>query len=201
MKKIVIVLIGIMLLPLIVNAAVDENTQITSWEVSTFSNASELCAAEEAKNISSELSNATSGYYLYCVKVACTNGVNVHTIDNPPSSKIKCANGNTNPYVEISNSGAEDTSLREGSACSQSGTYLYATEKMFYNCAKTSNGTSEGADFVSDDDKTADKADNNTTDKSPNTGVEDYIIGLTGAAVAIGISLYFINKKNMFKEI
>lgn len=138
MRKLFIVLL--VLLPIIVFAEVDENTLTTNWEVASESNAFDLCMNEENKNNAGELSSATTGYYLYCVKINCNNSVNVHQIDHPLRSVLHCANGNPNPKTIISSSGASGEELKNGAACITSGIYAYATEKVYYNCSLTAAG-------------------------------------------------------------
>jgi hypothetical protein len=225
--------------PLIVLANVDENTQTTTWEAST-ENAASLCASAENNNTSSELAKATSGYYLYCVKVSCDKGVNVHKVDNPLSKSLTCANGNTNPYIKVSSSGASGVELKAGASCSENGIYAYATEKVFYNCAKvndeeeseytgsnlsnttttkatttTKKATETTTQKVTNNTNTTKSANetntNNTNEtnkdaseesiKSPETGIEDYILPLTFIGVIFITSLYIINRKNVFKKI
>lgn len=137
MKKILALIIAVMIIPLMVFADVDENTQTTQWEVSTNPDAPTLCSNAESLNNTTALQNGTSGYYIYCIKISCTNGVNVHTIEHPLSGALTCSNGNQNPNAVISSSGAQGEELRSGASCSENGVYAYATEKMYYNCALT----------------------------------------------------------------
>ena len=124
-----------LLVPFSVFAVVDEDTTTTTWEFVQDNASAMWCKAEEANNELSSLTNATSGYYLYCIEVSCENGINVHKISEPISSRLKCANGNNNPSVIVSSSGAMDEQLRSGSSCSFNGAYVYATEKVFYDCS------------------------------------------------------------------
>ena len=224
MKKLIKLTIILLLFPLLVFAEVDKDTQTTAWELESTSNAASLCSAEESKN-TANLSSATSGYYLYCIKISCSSSKVTHDADNPLTGKLTCANGNTNPYIIVSSSGAQDDELKVGATCSSTGTFAYATEKMWYNCAKVNDGTEEGGTFISDNTPTptsttttntnqtpASPSENNTNTNSngntnnnvtssPATGVEDYILGLTIAAIVLISFLYFVNKKNVFKRI
>lgn len=244
MKKILIyIILLIAAVPVMVLAAVDANTQTEAWELETYSNAAALCSAEESKNVAAELSAGTTGYYLYCIKIDCVNGVNQHSSANPLNEKLTCANGNTNPYVSITSSAANGIELREGATCTSTGTYAYATENVLYNCSRVNDGSANGAIYTSntnnntstnngsettatdtpgstntpggtssnlpggEDNNSNEATSNNSsnssnqTTESPDTGVEDYILPLAGAIILIGGLIYFINKKNIFKEI
>ena len=141
MKKVLLSIL-LLIVPIYVfaniSAGVDEDTQTTQWEIETTTNAKNICMAEEDRNISSELSHATNGYYLYCIEISCVNSKNVHTIENPLSNVLSCANGNTDPKTTISSSGASGIELRSGATCSNTGIYAYATEKIYYDCSRTS---------------------------------------------------------------
>ena len=147
MKKRIILLL-LMLIPFSVYAVVDEDTTTTTWEVSQDGASAMWCKGEESNNEYDSLANATSGYYLYCIEISCENGVNVHKIAEPISSRLKCANGNTNPSVIVSSSGAMDSMLKNGGSCSFNGTYAYATEKVFYDCSNDVDKSVEGTTTV-----------------------------------------------------
>ena len=137
------VLLLLLLIPFSVYAVVDEDTTTTTWEVSQDGASAMWCKGEESNNEIDSLANATSGYYLYCIEISCENGVNVHKIAEPISSRLKCANGNTNPSVIVSSSGAMDSMLKNGGSCSFNGTYAYATEKVFYDCSNKVDDSSD----------------------------------------------------------
>lgn len=87
------------------------------------------------------------------------------------------------------------------------GTYVYFTQKTFYNCSQNTGGSdytttttkSSGNDNNNNNSNNTNTPNNN--EKSPNTGVEDYYLALSiSAAVLIG-GLFILNKKNVFKKI
>lgn len=201
MKKLVLILA--MFIPLVVFANVDENTQTTQWEVATTPEASALCRSAETQNNTADLQNGTLGYYLYCIEISCTDNKNVHKIDNPLANVLKCSNGNTNPRVVIDSSGAQDEELKNGAACTSSGVYAYATEKMYYNCTLTSNEESFTPSTTQTPTTTLTPADDETTTTitSPQTGVEDYFLTLGIVTIVLMSALYIIDKKNVFKKI
>lgn len=201
MKKIIFCLI--LLMPLVVFADVDQSTQTTYWQVSE-NGSDSACFEEENKNNTSALANGTSGYYLQCVKVSCSNGKNVHMVDHPLSSALTCANGNTNPYNIISSSGGNGVELEQGKSCDENGLYLYATQSIRYDCSKTYSG----ADYISNSSNNGGDTNNNSNNSNtepsntnpPDTGVEDYI-GIFGISIILFVTVYYvINKKKVFKE-
>lgn len=199
MKKVFTLLfILTLILPLSVQADVGESTMTSTWEISE-ENAKNKCYAEEDKNNNSLLSKASTGWYLYCIEISCTNSLNVHNIKNPLSNKLTCSNGNTNPNVVIdSGSASKNEQLKSGATCDKTGVYIYATEKLYYNCAKTSSGST----FVPETPVTTPPTSNNSGGvTSPETGVEDYYLVLGSSILIISVVLYIINKKNVFKKI
>ena len=192
-----ILFISLLTLPLFVFASIDENTQTSKWEVEAISNAKDLCMAEENKNVPSELSNGTSGYYLYCIEISCLNNLNVHTIEKPLKDVLKCANGNILPKTLISSSGLTDLELKVGASCSNNGIYAYAIEKVYYDCSKNIDDTP----YVPTTLTSTTLIEDVTMVKSPETGVEDYflVLGITTTILMVG--LYIIDKKNIFKKI
>lgn len=146
MKK-YILLFGL-LIPSIVLAEINGDTQVIGAAVVDNSNIRSQCKAAEDGN--SGLTNATSGYYLECVSVKCENNKNTHYVDTSLNSKVVCANGNQNPYRRILRSGVGDVSgvmndsLAKDAACANVtadtyGFYAYGTRIYEYNCAKTMN--------------------------------------------------------------
>ena len=182
----------IFLVPFSVFAIVDENTTTTVWEVMQDDASSMWCKAEEDLNEKSVLANASTGYYLYCINISCVNGVNVHSIENPISSKLRCANGSTNPEIIVSSSGAFSPELKEGNSCSSTGIYAYATEKVFYDCLKKSTNDASpsltGEYYV---DNT------NHTEKSSSNGIfsSKKIIFIVIIIAFLGIIGYLIFRK------
>lgn len=107
----------------------------------------------------------------------------------------------------------------------------YATEVISYKCGKTYNSNNEPVDFVTPEDTPEDtptekddseggnsdegkqssdegkqssdegKTSNNDPAKVTDTGVSDYYIALAGIAAVLGVGLYVLNKKNVFKKI
>lgn len=200
MKKLLISLLLIM--PISVFAKVDQTTTTTIWNLKDEQDAETKCKEAVNQNGGTSISNATAGYYLECIKVSCTNSKNVHTKLN--TYTVSCANGNTKPNAII-DAGAITSEMKAGTSCTETGAYVYFTQKIFYNCSKNSSGsdytpsTPTPTPGTKDDDNigTNDTEDGN----NPETGVEDYYLALTlSAAVLIG-GLFILNKKNVFKKI
>lgn len=200
MKKLLISLLLIM--PIGVFAKVDQNTTTTIWNLKDEQDAETKCKEAVNQNGGTSISNATAGYYLECIKVSCTNSKNVHTKLNTYS--VSCANGNTKPNAII-DAGAITSEMKAGSSCTDSGPYVYFTQKIFYNCAKNTSGDDYKTTTTTTKpaDKDGDGSSDTTKDDgtNPDTGVEDYYLLLgTTAAVLIG-GLFILNKKNVFKKI
>lgn len=202
MKKLLISLLLIM--PIGVFAKVDQNTTTTIWNVKDEADAKSKCTAAANQNGGNSISNATAGYYLECIEVSCTNSKNVHKKLN--TYAVSCANGNSKPNAII-DAGAPASEIKEGASCTDTGAYVYFTQKTFYNCSQNTGGS----DYTTTTTKSSSKDNNNNNsnntntpnnnEESPNTGVEDYYLALSiSAAVLIG-GLFILNKKNVFKKI
>jgi hypothetical protein len=210
MKKIFYLLILLLVGPLMVNAAVTESTPVTTWDISE-ANAKTNCYDAEAQNDSSTFTNATNGYYLYCIEISCTSSKIAYNIQNPfKTSMVSCSNGNTNLYyMPESGSVSKTGQYTEGSACTGSGVIKYATEKIYYNCAK--NNDSSGSDYVPTSNNSTNTSTNTNTGTSNTgtnsgttnvkTGVSDYYLVLGSIIGFVCIVLYIINKKSLFKKI
>ncbi len=227
MKKIILSLISLVLLPIGVNAAVDSNTKTIGSAIADNANIKTLCQSAEDEN--SGYTNSKSGYYLECIAIKCENSKNVHYINNSFSSKVTCENGNTDPKKTIISSGADNNagqtlSLAKDASCapdsnkldSVTGAYAYATRVYSYDCAYKADGSAytsgntSGGDNTSGDNNTTpgnkDDGETTTTTKTdnsnnPKTGVEDYYKILIPSIIVVSGVLYLVNKKNIFKKI
>ena len=188
MKKLLISLLLIM--PIGVFAKVDQNTTTTIWNVKDEADAKSKCTAAANQNGGNSISNATAGYYLECIEVSCTNSKNVHKKLN--TYAVSCANGNSKPNAII-DAGAPASEIKEGASCTDTGAYVYFTQKTFYNCSQNTGGSdytttttkSSGNDNNNNNSNNTNTPNNN--EESPNTGVEDYYLALSiSAAVLIG---------------
>ena len=198
MKKLLISLLLIM--PIGVFAKVDQNTTTTIWNVKDEADAKNKCIEAANQNGGTSLSNATAGYYLECIEVSCTNSKNVHKKLN--TYAVSCANGNTTPNAII-DAGAPASAIKEGTTCTDTGAYVYFTQKTFYNCSQKVGGT-EYTPSTPTNPGNKDEASSETPsnkEESPNTGVEDYYLALTASAVVLIGGLFILNKKNVFKKI
>lgn len=152
MRKIILSLIGLIIIPISVNAAVNGDTKVIGSAIADNANIKKLCQEAEAEN--SGYTNASAGYYIECITIKCENSKNVHYIDNGFSSKVTCANGNTNPRRNIVNSGADSSSgqtlsLAKNESCapdetkldSSTGAYAFATRLYSYDCAYNADGS------------------------------------------------------------
>lgn len=132
MKKLLISLLLIM--PIGVFAKVDQNTTTTIWNVKDEADAKSKCTAATNQNGGTSISNATAGYYLECIEVSCTNNKNVHKKLNTYS--VSCANGNSKPNAII-DAGAPASEIKEGASCTDTGAYVYFTQKHSIIAHKT----------------------------------------------------------------
>ncbi|MDO4377391.1 MAG: hypothetical protein Q4C38_04550 [bacterium] len=198
MKKLLISLLLIM--PISVFAKVDQTTTTTIWNVKDEADAETKCLEAVKQNGGSSISSATAGYYLECIKVSCTNSKNVHQKLN--TYAVGCANGNKNPNAII-DAGAPSNELKAGASCTETGAYVYFTQKTFYNCSQNADNSdytpSNPSNPGNKDDGTSNTPNNN--EESPNTGVEDYYLALTASAAILIGGLFILNKKNVFKKI
>lgn len=203
MKKILLFLI--ISFPIMVYADVNQSTATKPWtnlaDADAILAAKTECYAEEDKNNSTELASASTGWYLYCAEVSCTNNANVIKIANPLSSKIKCTNGNTDPYANVVSGSISSpnpsSELKSGAACAEDGVYAYATELVEYNCSEKSDKTA----YTAPGSEQTPKEETKDAVTSPNTGVKDYYIALGSIVVLLSLVLYIINRKNLFKKI
>ncbi|MDO4341708.1 MAG: hypothetical protein Q4C44_03080 [bacterium] len=202
MKKALLLII--MLFPCFVDAKVDQDTPTTIIYLKDESDAKTKCLDAVKNNDSSVLTKGTAGYYLECVEVSCNSSKNSHKTLNNVS--VSCANGNTKPNAII-NSGALQSDIKEGTTCNESGAYLYYTQKIYFNCSYNQ----DNSEYVPvNNDNNTDKDGNqnnnpgnqtNNSEKSPNTGVEDYYLVLGVGTVVLVTLLFVLNKKNVFKKI
>lgn len=219
MRKIVLSLISLILLPLTVNAAVDGNTKTIGSAIADNANIKSLC--QNAENENSGYTNATAGYYLECITIKCENSKNVHYIDNGFASKVKCENGNTNPKSTVVSSGADASagqtlSLAKDASCapdsakldSATGAYAFATRLYSYDCAYTADGSAYASGSKDDNNTTnpttttpTTSSNGNGNSNNPKTGVEDYYKILIPSIIVVSGALYLVNKKNNFKKI
>lgn len=219
MRKIILSLIGLIIIPISVNAAVNGDTKVIGSAIADNANIKKLCQEAEAEN--SGYTNASAGYYIECITIKCENSKNVHYIDNGFASKVKCENGNTNPKSTVVSSGADASagqtlSLAKDASCtpdsakldSATGAYAFATRLYSYDCAYTADGSAY-ASGSKDDNKTTNPTTTTTTTSSngngnsnnPKTGVEDYYKILIPSIFVVSGALYLVNKKNNFKKI
>lgn len=223
MKNKLLALILLLVFPCVVFATETE-FKSTIWEVEEYNNAKELC--EDAAKKGNE-GNGGNGLntnnnegiqkYVQCVEIKCENSEIKPSTLKPFSDTVTCSNGNSNPFATVSESGVPETEpdLTELAAkCTANGTAVaYATEVISYKCGKTYNSNHEQVDFVTPEDTPTEKDDseggksdegktsNNDPAKVTDTGVSDYYIALAGIAAVLGVGLYVLNKKNVFKKI
>lgn len=205
MKKIICLLFLLILsFPVVVNAAVDDDTPVALYTTRA------ECETMLDQNDDTANAQASSGYYLTCLEVTCeTNSVD-HNDITPFASNVTCANGNPNPFLTITQSAI---TLREGldpgDSCStndQDLNYLadtWATILYQYNCVQDS----DGGTYTSPNNTTNTTANTGTTDangnevKSPATGINTYYLALASIVIILSGTLYIVNKKNLFKKI
>lgn len=216
MKNKLLALILLLVFPCVVFATETE-FKSTIWDVEDYDDAKTLCesAAEEGNRLNTN-NNGEIQKYVQCVEIKCENSKIKHSTLKPFSDTVTCSNGNSNPYATVSDSGVTETEtdLIEGAACTANGTAVaYATEVISYKCGKTYNSNNEQVDFVTPEDTPTEKDDseggksdegktsNNDPAKVTDTGVSDYYIALAGIAAVLGVGLYVLNKKNVFKKI
>ncbi|MDD2409392.1 MAG: hypothetical protein PHD03_01570 [Bacilli bacterium] len=203
MKKFVSILILLILsFPVIVKAAVDENTGVGLY------NTRAECETMLDQNDDLANKQASNGYYLTCLEVTCNTNIVAHNDLAPFASNVTCANGNTNPFLNITQSGITlKQGIDLGDSCStndQDLNYLadtYATVLYQYNCVQDS----DGGIYISPNNTSPINITNTSTNsdkvKSPATGINTYYIALGSIAVILSIGLYIVNKKNLFKKI
>lgn len=213
MKKYLIILVGVFLFPMIVNAAITENTQVIAGEYASDSTIATRCYEDESAN--GDLNAATSGLFLECVAIKCEDSKNVHYIKHPFKDEVTCANGNKDPYKDITDSGITPKSggagllLSTGASClesapkdSSTGAYAFATRIYKYDCSKTSDNKEYKATATNTGtDTNPGSSAGDTSKTNPDTGIEDYYSVLIPTILIVSIGLYVLNKKNIFKKI
>lgn len=219
MRKIILSLIGLIIIPISVNAAVNGDTKVIGSAIADNANIKKLCQEAEAEN--SGYTNASAGYYIECITIKCENSKNVHYIDNGFASKVKCENGNTNPKSTVVSSGADASagqtlSLAKDASCtpdsakldSATGAYAFATRLYSYDCAYKADGSAYTSGSKDDNNTTTPTTTTTTTSSNgngnsnnPKTGVEDYYKILIPSIFVVSGALYLVNKKNNFKKI
>lgn len=204
MKKMILSL-TLLIMPFMVNAAVDATTPTRGGEVASDTNIKADVESDLAKNES--IKNAVKGYYIEGFSIDCKDGKNVLKYMNDRlSTNLVCENGNKNPYIETIADGT--TSFANGSTCTTDGTnYAYATRVIKYDCTMIDKDTEyvkpsepTTASSNKDDDSTTTTKQTGTTENK-DTGVEDYFITLGVIGVSVTAVLYILDKKNAFKKI
>lgn len=197
--------ISLLLVPFMVNAAVDATTPSRGAEVASDANIKTDVENDLAKNES--IKNVVRGFYIEGFSVDCVSGKNKLTyLNDRLSNNLVCANGNKTPYIETIADGT--SSFADGSTCTTDGTnYAYATRVIKYDCLLKDDKSeyvkpSEPATTSSnkDDDTTTSSKPTGTTENK-DTGVEDYFITLGVIGASVTAVLYILDKKNSFKKI
>ena len=199
--------ISLLLVPFMVNAAVDENQPVRGAAVADDDKGATIKTDVEndlAKNES--IKNVVKGYYIEGFSVDCKDGKNeLKYMNDRLSTNLVCENGNKTPYINVIADGT--SSFANGSTCSAGETadYAYATKVLAYDCTLIDKDT----DYVkpteptttttNKDDSTTSKQTGTTENKD--TGVEDYFITLGVIGVSVTVVLYILDKKNSFKKI
>ncbi len=207
MKRVLLLIV--MLFPCFVYAKVDQDTTTTVHYVKDESDAKNKCLDAVKANDSSVTTKGTAGYYLECVEVSCNSNKNSSKKLN--SVSVSCANGNSNPRAIIESSIVK-SEVEDGATCSESGAYLYYTQKIYFNCTynadqseykPSGDNSGNGNGSTDKDGNQVDNSNNqtNNNEKSPNTGVEDYYLALGIGTVVLVTVLFILNKKNVFKKI
>ncbi|MDD4706040.1 MAG: hypothetical protein PHS24_02345 [Bacilli bacterium] len=206
MKKFVSILILLILsFPVVVKAAVDENT-----DVGLYTTRAE-CETALEQNDATANAQASNGFYLTCLEVTCQSSVVNHDDIAPFASNVNCANGNPNPFLNITQSGITlRQGIDSGDSCStndQDLNYLaptWATVLYQYNCVQDSDGLTYISPTTPSTSNTSTSNSTSTTNdevKSPATGIDTYYIALGSIVFILSIGLYIVNKKNLFKKI
>lgn len=120
MKKIIL-FISILLCPIVANA--------TSYNTAVGND----IGYNACLNFQDGLVNAQKdGYFGYCKEARCTTGEWTHKYikGNP----LRCANGNTNYYIQVINDGCDK------GVCTPTATPKYCSEVIYYDCTKTRSG-------------------------------------------------------------
>ena len=196
--------ISLLLVPFMVNAAVDATTPSRGAEVASDANIKTQVVEDLKKNES--INNVVKGYYIEGFSVDCKDGKNeLKYMNDRLTTNLVCENGNKTPYINVIADGT--SSFANGSTCSAGETadYAYATKVLAYDCTLIDKDT----DYVkptepttpttNKDDSTTSKQTGTTENKD--TGVEDYFITLGVIGVSVTAILYVLDKKNSFKKI
>lgn len=196
--------ISLLLVPFMVNAAVDENQPVRGAEAASDVNIKTQVEEDLKKNES--ITNVVKGYYIEGFSVDCKDGKNeLKYMNDRLTTNLVCENGNKTPYINVIADGT--SSFANGSTCSAGETadYAYATKVLAYDCTLIDKDT----DYVkpTDPTTTTTNKDDSTTSKqtgtteNKDTGVEDYFITLGVIGVSVTAVLYILDKKNSFKKI
>lgn len=198
MKKKMLLTILLLMMPFVVYAKVDNNTEVGQHSTQV------ECMQDVAQNDAEANKNATTGYYLTCIKVSCVNSKVAHDDLAPLSANITCQNKNTEPWRVITQSAiTAGVGLDESSDCSTNSEdedYLeesYFTVLYQFNCVRTISG----ATYNLQPDVTTTTTGGAANVDSPPTGVDTYYFVLSMIVVLLSIGLYIVNKKSLFKKI
>ena len=199
MKKLLCLFITLMLIiPTVVFAEkVDLQTPVIVYDEQDES----VCRAQINNNNTSLLQNGTDGFYLTCVKVTCTSGVQKHTYLQKIDDVLRCTNQNTNPNLEILAT-AVDGPLAANATCATNGEVVYGTVKFHYQCGLV--GDTGGAFQPPANQNNQNNQDNQTNNNgttNPQTGINTYYMVLGATVALLSGGLYIVNKKNLFKKI
>lgn len=200
--------ISLLLVPYMVNAAVDANTPSLGAEVASDTNIKTQVEEDLKKNES--IKNVVKGYYIEGFSVDCKDGKNdLKYLNDRLATNLVCENGNKNPYINVIADGT--SSFATGSTCSAEETtnYAYATKVLQYDCTKINENTDyvkpTSSTTTTTTSKNASSGNETTkqtgTTENKDTGVEDYFITLGVLAVVVTGVLYGLDKKNSFKKI
>ena len=202
MKKLRYILLTlIMLLPTTVLALVNDTVPILE-----IYDTEAQCREVLKQNVDEYKTNASTGYYLTCIKVTCFNSKITHKDLAPVLSNIKCANDNSNPLLMTLHT-ILGMDLESGETCDEEefigengSNTLYATKRLHFNCVKTADDKDfEGA--INNNTSNNNNVNNGGTTNNPQTGIETYyvVLAITIALLSFGLSV--VNKRNLFKKI
>jgi len=182
---------------------------VSALDLGPFSSEATCRAETIDKNLPTDTQNATAGFVLTCAVVTCNSGAISYANTRQPASLVSCANGNTNLYTEINSNpiAAENPS---GGTCTTdtfnppSGGPIFVGIRYRYDCTRVANGaafTSGGGEGggAGNNNPTASEGNAGTT-ANPQTNITTYYAVLSVAVVVLSLSLYIVNKKNVFKR-
>lgn len=199
MKKVLSVLICLLFIPMVVNAEViDEN-----YKTRIFYSEQE-CLDEYAKNDHEGNQQAVSGFWAGCVKIYCDNSRIKYDQMHHILEDITCANGNQNPSYTLTQPGIKEGEAPfAGSTCTyepgEEGYFerdIWSIDLYGYNCEGQVNTSTTTTTST-----TTQANQGGHGEKNPQTGIETYYLVLSALVITLGGSLYFINKKDLFKKI